>query len=115
MVNPAEKFGGPFDNCMFRAYPFCLPILVGCFGLCMAFIGVYLYLPETLLPPPPPLRQALARFCGKAPTQKYAVLPEDEDQSEDSDSEGPPAPIAPAAYTAATAEHREHRGFAWQP
>jgi MFS family permease len=28
LVHPAENFGGPFDNFVFRAYPFCLPILV---------------------------------------------------------------------------------------
>jgi len=46
----AERFGGVFDNGMFRTYPFCLPILVGSFGLTCSFIGVYLFLPETLTP-----------------------------------------------------------------
>ena len=45
LVRPAERFGGIFDNALFRTYPFCLPILVGCCGLTASFIGVFLFLP----------------------------------------------------------------------
>ena len=31
-------------------------------GLCASFIGVWLYMPETLQPPPPPLRTSLSRL-----------------------------------------------------
>ena len=102
LVNPAEKFGGPFDNFLFRAYPFCLPILVGCFGLCCAFVGVYLYLPETLEPPPPPLRVWLAGLCGrKSDACQYTQLEKEEEGEEDSpllatdDDAPPPSPPPP--------------------
>ena len=95
LVRPAEKFGGVFDNELLRAYPFCLPILVGCFGLTMSFVGVLLLLPETLVPPPPPLRQALGKLCGRGQDRKkYQQLEMDEaalvDESVGSEPELPP-------------------------